>query len=184
MGRLDEALREIERARTLDPLSPVINTQVGWILTFARRYDAAIAQLNRTLEISPQFALAYADLGLVFDSQGKHAEALKAFQKAAEIDDTPDRTVWMTRQYAMLGQTSKAREMLKPLLPLARENRVSPGTVGLVYTALGDHDEAFKWLQIGCSLHSLVPLNVFPLADPLRSDPRFAGIIRCMRLEP
>ncbi len=184
IGRVAEAIVEMKRAQQLDPLSPIINTQLGWILASGRRYDEAITQLKRTIEIAPHFAPAHADLGIAYDLNGQHDEALKALQTAQEIDNTPDRAVWVARQYALSGRPALAREAIQPLLPLAAEARVNPATLALVYIALGDHEEAFKWMQIGCRVHLLPPLKAYPPYDPIRSDPRFADLIRCMGLEP
>jgi serine/threonine-protein kinase len=183
-GRIDESVSEIKQAQELDPLSPIINTQLGWILTSARRYDEAITQLQRTIEMAPRFAPAHADLGIAYDAKGDHAEALEAFQKANEIDRTPDRDAWIARQYALSGQTARAREMLGPLRGLAAQSRVSPATLALVFIALGEYEEAFKLMEAGCRMHSLAPLKVYPPFDPIRSDPRFSDALRCMHLEP
>ena len=180
-GRGDEALAEIRQAHTLDPLSPIINTQLGWILTIARQPDAAIEQLRRTIEMAPRFVQAYTNLGIAYDVNGDHQAALAAFRQAVEVGGGTDPQLWMARQLALLGRQAEARSELARLLPVAQKGQASVSTVALVYIALGEVERGLSWLQRGCGLKSVGPA-IYPPFDPVRSDPRFVAIMKCMEL--
>jgi eukaryotic-like serine/threonine-protein kinase len=180
-GRGDEALAEIRQAHTLDPLSPIINTQLGWILTIARQPDAAIEQLRRTIEMSPRFVQAYTNLGIAYDVIGDHHATLAAFRQAVEVGGGTDPQLWIARQLALLGRQAEARSELARLLPVAQKGQASVSTVALVYIALGEVERGLYWLQRGCGLKSVGPA-IYPPFDPVRSDPRFVAIMKCMEL--
>ena len=180
-GRADEALAEIRRAQELDPLSLIINVQVGWILTIARQPEAAIAQLRRTIDLAPGFAPAYSNLGIAYDQLGRHTEAIDSFETAVRLGGGVDAQLWLARQHALAGSPQRARELLDRLLPAALQGQASTSTVALVYDALGDKESALWWLQKGCERRSVGPAN-YPPFDRLRADPRFTGIMGCMGL--
>jgi len=182
-GRADEALAEIRRAQELDPLSFIINTQLGWILVIARQPDAAIAQLRRTIEMAPRFVQAYTNLGIAYAVAGNHAAALDAFKNAADITGSTDPQLWIARELALLGRVGEARSALKRVIPVAERGNASPSTMALVYLALGDVEAALRWLKRGCERRSVGPA-VYPPFDSIRADPRFAAIMSCMNLPP
>src|SRR5215813_5825226 len=87
LGRFDEAIAEGKRAIELDPLSPVINTDLGSTLINARRYDEAIMQLRKTLEIDPAFYYAHYALGLALQLKGDEPAAIAEYAKAQQLTD-------------------------------------------------------------------------------------------------
>ena len=180
-GRAAEALLEIRRARELDPLSPIINTQVGWILIITRQYDEAVAELRRTVEIAPRFVQAYTNLGIAESLRGDRARAAAAFQQAIDNGGGADPQLWLAREHALSGRAEHARELLAKLEPLARQGQASPSTMALVHLALGDVEAALQWLRTGCERRSVGPAH-YPPFDPIRADPRFDTIMRCMGL--
>jgi len=180
-GRADEALAEIRRAHALDPLSFIINTQLGWILTIDRQPQAAIAQLRRTIEMAPRFIQAHTNLGIAYEVAGDHAAAFAAFKAAVDIGSSTDPQLWMTRELALLGRPAEARSALDRLRPAVEAGNAAPSTVALVYLALGDVDTGLSWLKRGCERRSVGPAT-YPPFDPIRSDPRFAAIMKCMQL--
>ena len=180
-GRADEALAEIRHAQALDPLSLIINTQLGWILTIARQPQAAIDQLRRTIEMAPRFVQAHTNLGIAYAVANDHAAALEAFKQAAEISGSTDPKLWMARELALLGRPGEARSIIDRVRPVVEKGNASPSTVALVYLALGDVDTALSWMRQGCKRRSVGPA-VYPPFDSIRSDPRFAAIMKCMHL--
>jgi serine/threonine protein kinase/Tfp pilus assembly protein PilF len=180
-GRGDEALAEIRQALALDPLSPIINTQLGWILIIVRQPDAAIAQLRQTIEMAPRFVQAYTNLGIAYDVKGDHQAALDAFTQAVEVGGGADTQLWKTRQLVFLGQQAEARAELTRLLPVAEQGQAGNSTVALVYVALDDVERGLSWLRQGCARKSVGPA-VYPPFDRIRSDPRFVAIMKCMEL--
>ena len=104
-----EALAQIRKARELDPLSLIINTAMARILHFARRFDEAIEQSRRTLELNPQFALGYFDIGVSYAKLGKVEESAAAFKKASELSGS--KVNWINTEAttaAMMGDRKRA----------------------------------------------------------------------------
>ncbi len=185
-GRLDEAVAEIKLAQELDPLSLIINTTVGMVFYFARRPDQAIEQLRKTLEIDPNFVATQLQLGVFFVQQQRFAEAIAEFQKAINLaGENPISLALLGHAYAASGKRSEAFAILAKLQQPAFRPFVSPSHLALVYLGLGDKDRVFEWLEKAYEerVNYLTYLKVEPLFDNLRSDPRFAALLKKMRLE-
>lgn len=180
-ARFDEALVEIKRARELDPLSPYLNTDVGWMHYFARRYDKAIEHYQQALEIEPNFALAHAYLGLAYERLGRYAEASAALQKALTLaGGSADMTAWLGYVYAMSGRREEAQRILQELQTRAAQGYVALHNTAMIYAALGEPEQAFAWLEDAFQKHAgwLFCLKVDARLDRLRTDPRFADLLR------
>ncbi|HEV3261534.1 MAG TPA: serine/threonine-protein kinase, partial [Gemmataceae bacterium] len=184
-GRHGEAIAALRRAQDLDPLSINITTAVGRHgFCFARQYEDAVGQLRKTIETDPTFWIAHNFLGWVYLFQGHFAEALAAFETARQLDDNPETLMCLGYCHAASGRPAKAKECLDALTGLAGHRYVAPVNFALVYTGLGDKDQAFTWLEKACDDHSqwLSEIRVDPAFDPLRSDPRFANLLRRMNI--
>lgn len=179
LSRFDEALLESKRALELDPVSPVMNNHLGWHYMYARQYDLAIAQLNHTFALDPEFALSQWYLGIVYEQLGRNAEAEAAFEAALRPTNA-DALIRadVAHYYAVSGQTERALEELAALEKIAKEQRVSPFGFAMIQVGMGDHDKAFAFLERAFDERSdmLVYLNVDPRLDPLRENPRFADL--------
>ena len=181
MERPDAARRAIQRAHELDPLSLIINTDMGFELYYARQYDQAIAHLRMTLEMHRQFPLAHLWLGRAYQQQGRYAEALAAFHEASiGLGEWPVTIAAMGHVYGVAGQTTQARHVLEQLHQLAQHRYVTAYGVALVYAGLGEHEHVFAWLQkaIEERTHWLVWLKLDPRWDGLCADPRFVDLLR------
>ena len=181
LGRSDEAFAQIKRAHELDPLSLPINTNLGWLLHLARRFDEAIEQYLKTIELDEGFGLAHRRLGQTYEQKQMYSEAIVEFQKAGTLSGE-DVELLSARGhfYAMLGETDKANEVLRQLNALAERRYVPAYMVARVYLGFGDNDRVFELLEEACGERYgyLAYLNVEPLFDSIRSDPRFAELIR------
>jgi tetratricopeptide (TPR) repeat protein len=187
MGRPDEARREIQRAHELDPLSLIINTDVGFALYYTRQYDQAIAHLRTTLEMNRQFPLAHLWLGRAYQQQGKYAEALAALHEAGTVlGQWPVTIAAMGYVYGASGRRAKAYHVLEQLRQLAEHRYVTSYGVALVYASLGEHDHAFAWLEKAFEerTHWLVWLKLDPRWEGLCADPRFVDLQRRVGLLP
>src|SRR5882762_7492026 len=179
LGHFDEALRESERARELDPLSLIIATDNGAILYFSRQYDRAIEKLHAVLEVDPNFTHAHI-LEYVYVQKGMFADAQADLEKLRRVDDSP----WSLAQSAYIfgrsGRVAEARRAVEKLEQLDRHNQIDPAPILIAYVGIGDKDEAFAWLEKAYSQHSnvLTSLKVDPIFDPLRSDPHFQDLLR------
>jgi eukaryotic-like serine/threonine-protein kinase len=184
MGRFDEAAVEIRRASELDPLSLLINADLSAPLFFARQYDRAIESLRETLEMDPNFALAHVRLGGAYEFKGMYEEAIAEYQRAIELSgssaDNSTMSAMLAHSYAASGRGDQARDILNRLKEQSQRGYVSPCDIAEVHAALGEEDQAFEWLEKAYELRSsdLRFLRVSQLMDSLRSDPRFADLLR------
>jgi len=178
IGRNAEALAHIERARELDPLSLIINTDYGWVYYLERRYDEAIAQYKQALELDPNFTLAHFDLALSYSALGRLEEAISEMQKARERGS--DYLAGLGYVYAMAGRRAEALKTLDDLKRLAEKQYVPPYHFGWVYTGLGDKDKAIALLQKTYDEHTqhVIDFKTVPMLDPLRSDERFQELVQ------
>jgi Tfp pilus assembly protein PilF len=183
MGRFDEAEKQIEQARQLDPLSLIIATDHGVFLYYARRYDAAIEQLHSVLEMDP----AYPRAGMIdeaFVESGRRAELLA---HVAVWEKIPLDTPWSWGQkaylYGRLGRTAEAHQALDRLLKKNRAREIDPFVVAVAYLGLRDRNHALDWLEKAYQEHSfsLTAVKVDPTWDLVRSEPRFQELLRRMR---
>jgi len=181
VGRFDESFEEMRRARQLDPLSLIIQTDDAVGLYYARQYDRAIAQFRAVQAVEPHFARVHL-VSFAYAQQGRYSEAL------ADIDawrhqENPH-LVWIWSQetyvYGSAGQMDQAQHSLEELRRYSRTHVLVPMIFVMPYIGVGDNDKAFEWLEKSFAAHSpgLVALKVDPVFDPLRSDPRFDSLLR------
>lgn len=185
MGRLDEAMLEIGRAQELDPISVSIRRDLALILYDMRRYDQAIEQCRRTIELDPGFHGGYWVLGLALEQKSMFEEASAAFENGLALSGGSPRMIGaLGHSYAVSGKREQAEEVIGRLRTLSQQRWVSPFETALIYMGLRESDIAFEWLDRAYEAHSyeLVPLKVDPRFDVLRSDSRFEKLLRNMKL--
>ncbi len=177
VNRPEEALAEIQRARELDPLSLIINTDTGKMLYFARRYDDAIKQLRETLKMDPNFPQAHIWLGSVYATTGLYDEAIAEFAKVSDNSWAPG---WLGYVYGVSGRHEEAEKILGELKQKETAQPIDPHVLFCIYCGLGEKDQAFAALEKDYEIRSvgLTSLKVHPWYDSLRSDPRFADLLR------
>ena len=186
-GRTEQAVALRRRAQQLDPLSLIISTGVGWELHFARRYDEAIEQIQKALEMDPNFGRGRYLLGLPYEQKAMYREAIAEFQRAVELSGgSPEMLGALGHAYAVSNNREKARQALADLRELSNRRYVAPFDTALIYTGLGDQERAFEWLEKAFEDRSyeMSLLKVDPRFDPLRTDPQFARLLRRMGLAP
>jgi TolB-like protein/Tfp pilus assembly protein PilF len=187
MGRPDEAMAEIKRAQELEPLSLNTNSVLGVHFYFAHQYDRAIEQSQKTLELDPNFPQAYLFLVWAYVQKARYQEAIAALKKATSISPGDVRFVsTLGHVYAVSGQRGEAVKILDQLKELSRQRYISPLEIGIIYAGLGEKEQAFAWLDKACAGRSwpLPNLKFDPRFDSLRSDPRFADLVRRIGLAP
>jgi len=180
MGRFDEGLAEIQVAEQLDPLSLIISSDHGKILFLARRYDRAIAQNRKTLEMDPNFVLAHSWLAVAELQKGLFSDGIAELEKNRASDDSLFSSAWLVYAYAAAGRRAEAQKAVEELRHLTSNRNVDSGLMVVGYIGLGDKEQAFAWLDREYAERSvgLTSLKVNPLYDPLRSDPRFQDLMR------
>jgi len=190
VGRYDEALAETKRAQDLDPLSVRLSADVGYQLYFARRYDQAIEQFKKTIDMDPNYPATHARLGITYLQKGMYEEAILELEKARSLDNSPERAgrfAWLAQAYAVSGHRDKAQQMLAELKEQAKQRRIPPINFAIIYTGLGDKDQAFSWLEKVYEERGgreLGEARVNPMFDSLRSDARFTDLLRRVNLAP
>jgi DNA-binding winged helix-turn-helix (wHTH) protein/tetratricopeptide (TPR) repeat protein len=181
IGRSNEALVEIKRAQEIDPLSLPMNAARGSLLYIARQYDEAIEQFHRTLALDATFAVAHFCLGYAYEAQARYVEAVTSYRRSRRgLGNIPELSGCLARIHALSGEREKALEVVAKLRRLSKKHYVQPYSIALIYTTLGDKDEAFQWLESAYAEHDedLFLLKVDPRLDNLRTDPRFKSLLQ------
>ena len=180
MGRFDEALAEFKRALELDPLSLIINADLGEVYTWARRYDEAIEQLRKTIEMDQSFYYAHWRLGVAYELKGSYQEAITEYQKARALGDDPFVVACLSHALASSGKRDEALKTLDLLKEISRQRYVGEYCFAVLYAGLGERDQAFQWLDKAYQNRAshLNWMKVDPMLDNLRSDPRFADLMK------
>jgi eukaryotic-like serine/threonine-protein kinase len=184
VGRLGEAVVEEKRALELDPLSLIINRNVGDAFYLARQYDQAIEQYRKTLELPAANPVFHSSLGYAYLQKSMYKEALAEFEK------TPAGAVGLGYAYAVTGRRTEAQKALDQFNELSKKRYLPARNWAIVYAGLGEKDKAFEWLEKAYAERSLggpfltLGIKVEPLYDPLRSDPRWIDLLRRMNLQP
>jgi len=181
MGRLDDAIVVMNRARELNPLSPAIGKNMGQVFYFARQYDRSIAQFRTTIEMDPTFRTAYSGLVYAYLQKGMYAEALGVCQEMLNRWGRDPQILWdLGYASAVSGKHEQARQVLAELHERAQQTYVKPLAAAWILIGLGAKDLAFTWLDHAYTEHDpyLTLLNVDPIYDSLRADPRFTTLLK------
>lgn len=176
LGRNSDAIAEMRKAASLDPLSLIISSDLAGILLVAHQSDEAIAQSRKTVDMDPNFAVAHLELGQAFLEKRDYKEAIEEFKKASELSGgSVPSTADLAYAYAVSNQTDQAMSILNELQVRATHNA---SEIALVHVGLGQKDEAMKWLEKAYADHFNPSILVRPAFDPLRSDKRFQDLMR------
>ena len=187
LGRSEEALEVAKRALDLDPASPAVSHSLAVQLYLARKFDRAIEQAYDTLEMDGNFAISYVVLGEVYLSKGMYRDGLSALEKYSALSRRNATSLaFLGYSHARLGERKEALRMIEELKAASRQSFVPALFVALVYAGLEDKDQAFTWLEKAYEerFNRLAYLKVEALWDPLRSDPRFADLLRRVGIPP
>jgi DNA-binding winged helix-turn-helix (wHTH) protein/TolB-like protein/lipoprotein NlpI len=186
-GRRAEALREIQLAQQRDPLSLAVNTDLGFHYYYTGQYDEAVKQLRLVLQMNPAFPPAHLWLGRTYQELGKFDDALVEFRAVEDrVRAWPVSIAAWGFVAGVAGRRSQALDALAELEQLSRRRFVTSYGVALIYAGLGQNDAAFAWLEKAFDERSnwLVWLRLDPRWNGLRTDPRFAQLVRRMRFPP
>lgn len=179
LGRNTEAIAEMKEAENLDPISPVVNADLAELLLIAHLPEESIQQSRKTIEIHPGFALAHNQLAQAYMQKRMFPQAEMELKEAIRLaGNSPIFVANLARAYAGSKREQEAARLLESL-----KKRSGPGSplvaeIAMVYTALGDKDQAMAWLEKGYQERFNPGVLVRPCFDPLRSDPRFRNLVR------
>jgi len=180
VGALGEAIAEMRKAITLDPLHPHHSRWLGRFLLFAKDYDAAITQSQKTIELHADYFHAYLDTGSAYLAQGKPDQALEWFQRGQKLESSVrSYDALIVRALAPLGRREEAEEILSRLESESRQHYVRSEVLAMGYAAVGELDKAFNLLERAVQARSagLIYLHLDPGYEPLRADPRFGALV-------
>ena len=187
IGRSEEALEVAKGALDLDPASPAVSHSLAVQLYLARKFDRAIQQAHDTLEMDANFAISYAVLGEVYLSKGMYREGLSELEKYSALSRSGAASLALLGySHARLGERKESLQVIEALKAASKQSFVPALFVALVYAGLEDKDQAFTWLEKAYEerFNRLAYLKVEALWDPLRSDPRFADLLRRVGIPP
>ncbi len=186
LGRLEEAVAELECALELDPLSLEVRCWLVLELFFGRQFAHGLAQARQLVELEPGHQLGYMMLGLVYLGMQEFDESAVAFRRATELSgDFPLMLGWLGLASGLGGHTAETRTILERLRAIASERFVLPSSFAWVHLGLGEIDDAFAWMERAANHNDewVHPLKVYPFLDPLRADPRFHALMSKLSLE-
>jgi TolB-like protein/DNA-binding winged helix-turn-helix (wHTH) protein/Flp pilus assembly protein TadD len=179
LGRNDEAIAEMRKAESLDPLSLIIGADLADFLVVAHSYDESIRESRKTIEMDPNFALAHNQLGQAYLQKQMEDEAVTELRKAVQLSgNSPTCVANLARAFIASGKRAEAEKLLSELQKRSNPSYSYASEIAEIYTALGDSDQAMNWLE-KCFEERFNPSVLLrPGFDPLRSDPRFKDLLR------
>ena len=178
LGRHDEAIAELEKAETLDPLSLIIGADLAEELLIAHRYDESVKQSRKTMHMDPFFALTHYVQGEAFVQRHKYNEGIAELQKAIELSQRSTAfNANLAYAYALSGRRNEAVKILNDLKNQSRNGLPNAPEIALVYVGLDQKDQAMVWLEKAYAERLNPGVLMRPAFDPLRADPRFQGLL-------
>lgn len=186
-GRVQESHEQSEQALYLEPTNVLMNEHMAWHHMMAREYARSIPQALKTIELDPDFVQAHRVLALNYLYTGRVREACDEFDKGVALShDDPIARAYLARCYALFHRQAEAREILAALVKESVERYISAAEIAAVYAALNDNDASIEWLKKACDerASALIYVNVDPVFDHMRGDPRFQSIVTCVHLTP
>jgi serine/threonine protein kinase/tetratricopeptide (TPR) repeat protein len=185
MGRLNDAIDELKHAQSLDSLSPIINTDLGWCLLYANQSGEAIRQFRTTLELDPNYVSARWGLGAAYTQQHLYSDAAEQLKLARTLSEgSPLIVGHLGYAYGLSGARKEAVQTVSDLQAMAAREYVPSSALAIVQAGMGNKSEALDWLDRAYEEHdfSLVFLQVAPWFESLRGDARFEQLTRRMQL--
>jgi len=180
MGKMDESVAAVEKARDLDPLSLIINADLATSYLYAGKFDQAIELYKRTIELDENFYYSRIYLGRAYVIKGDYESAVRELKKAESLYDDPQVQMLLARTYVLQKKPEEARKILDKMTELSKQKYVSPYYLAEIHTGLGEKEEAFKLLEKALQMREgpMVYLKVEPFFRELHDDPRFDSLVQ------
>jgi tetratricopeptide (TPR) repeat protein len=179
VSKIDEAISELRKAHELDPVSPMIATDLATRLCEAHRYDEGIALFQKVLDVDHDFNEAHGHLSAAYERMGRYPEAIAELEKIKSWESFSFAKAQMAYIYAVQGRRKEALEIADELRRRSAEQYVDPIYFVRIYAALGEKDLAFDRLQAAYEKHDpgILSLKEDSAYEPLRADPRFGEMV-------
>jgi tetratricopeptide (TPR) repeat protein len=180
-GRYAEGLDLARHATKLEPLSANAQTNVAWSFFVQKQFEDAVGELRRALHIDPNAPYPLWSIGLTYQMMGRHQEAISSFERAVEITSRrqPLYIALLGGAHAAAGQRDRALALLEELKKRAEREYIAPFHLAFLYVPLGENDEGIACLERAFAERNALTwwIKTNPLFDPLRSHPRFRGLL-------
>jgi TolB-like protein/Tfp pilus assembly protein PilF len=176
-GRFPQAIAELQKAAGLDPLIAAPRVTLGLAYFMSRNYDQALRLFTQARDLHPEALVVHSFVGLAWEGKGQFDRALEEY-KIVEASSEPAARVFVAHLLAVTGKRPEALALLQQMEHPAGGESPNAFDIAAVYTALGDKDAAFHWLDRAYEQRMVWFLKVHPFLDPLRSDPRFAALLK------
>jgi len=179
LGRSDDAIAEMKKARNLDPVSLIINADLAELLLIAHLTDESIQQSRKTIEMDANFPLAHNQLAVAYLQRNRIDEAVSELQHAVQLSTgSATCTANLARAFAVSGRRTEAIQLLSDLKKRSSVSYSNASEIAVVYAALGDNDQAMTWLEKGYEERFNPSVLLRPGFDELRADARFQDLER------
>ncbi len=181
VGRRQQALAEAQKAHELDPLSPVVGANLAKILQENGQYDKAIDQAKKTLELEPNSAVTHVVLGIVYEDKKMFADAIREYKTGLQLGGAPGEIRGLLGYvYAATGDTGNAVRMIRELKTLWPGHAHAALDLAVVYSGLGQKDQALYWLGKAseADVGDLIAVGQNPHFAALRTDKRFQAFVK------
>lgn len=185
-GRVDYAEQQVQRARELEPFSPIVSHVAAAVALMSRRYNEAIDRCRKGLDIDPDYGMLRLWLGMACEQQSKYADAIREFETGLQsLGEAPFVVASLGHAHARAGNEAEARKLLQQLSELSEHVYIDAYLLALIHLGLGEQDRALECLEKACNNRSGF-FTLFMVTDPrmddLRADPRFQQLLRRMGL--
>lgn len=184
-GKAAEARKNIAQARDSDPLSPILQSNVGWTYYIEGDYEHAKEELLRTERANPDFWLASWGLGSTYMLTNEPQKGIAELKKAVELSGrTPGALSALGCAYGQIGDMKQARSLLAELKKGGNKKPLPSWDIAMVYAGIGDREQALTWLERAAAEHSqgVLKLKIEPPLKPLYGEPRFQALVRKLNL--
>jgi len=179
LGKNNDAIAEMKKAQSVDPLSLIVNADLAELLLIAHFTDESIQQSRKTIEMDVNFPLAHNQLAVAYLQSHRHDEAISELRKAVQLSPgSPTCTANLARAFAVSGRRNEAVQLLGDLKKRSTSRYSNASEIAVVYAALGDNDQAMTWLERGYEERFNPGVLLRPGFDPLRADRRFQDVER------
>ena len=180
IGRFDEALIKLAKAKELDPLSPVIVAYTSQVYIYSKQYKKSEEVLQQALKLHPNHTLLLHNIGELYIAQGRYGEAIAPLKKSAEESASAHYKAMLGLAYARANQRQEAINILNELLNSQDPRTISGFNIACIYLALGNREEALKQLEYGYEQRDvwIKELKAWPWFDALENEPRYKELMR------
>ncbi|MGH9729312.1 MAG: TPR end-of-group domain-containing protein [Candidatus Acidiferrales bacterium] len=187
MGRFDQAFAQLKQAQSLDPFSPIVQSDIAVAYYLNHQNQEALTRFHAILEANPDFIPALTNLGCIFAASGKYPEARVEFERVAALSGNKSYLEELAPLVSVAsGNRSQSRKQIEDILRNWKPNEDADARVAFLYSEMNDKENALRYLGMAYRNRSwsLVLIKVDPTFDFLRSDPRFQSLEKQIGLIP